>query len=65
MDIFGWGLLVWAIGSLVFLFAIETGTSMLDRPTISARVQSLGDKASIVVIWASFMVGYLLSHFFD
>ena len=65
MDVFGWSLLVWAVGSLVFLTGVEAAMVVTGKPTISARIQALGRSASIVVIWAMFVAGYLASHFFE
>ena len=58
-------LLIWAVGSLLFLLAVEAFTVWKGIPTISARVQSLGRQATIVVIWAMFLLGYLSCHFFE
>lgn len=58
-------LVAWLVGSLLFLLSIEAFTVARGLPTISARVQDLGQKAAIIVIWASFAAGYLLCHFFD
>lgn len=58
-------LVAWFFGSLAFLAAVETATVALGVPTISERVQTLGRKAVIVVIWASFACGFLLDHFFE
>ena len=65
MDPINAGLLFWFVGSLLILGAIEAYTAVKGIPTISARVQKLGSRASIVVIWTSFVVGYLLAHFWD
>ena len=58
-------LVLWFVGSLLFLFAVEAFTVWRGIPTISARVQALGRNALIVVIWAMFAVGYLSCHFFE
>ena len=58
-------LLIWLVGSLLFLLAVEAFTVWRGIPTISARVQALGRSAMIVVIWVMFAVGYLACHFFE
>ena len=58
-------LLVWALGSLLFLAAVEAFTVWRGIPTISARMQALGRNATIVVIWVMFILGYLSCHFFE
>lgn len=64
MDALGIGLLIWALGSLLFLAGVEARAIVTGRPTISQRVRHLG-KATIVVVMTSFVIGYLLAHFFD
>lgn len=64
MDTLGLILLVWALGSLVLLAVIEARAIATGRPTISQRVRNLG-KATIVIVMASFITGYLMAHFWD
>jgi hypothetical protein len=65
MDQLGIILLVWFLGSLLLLAGIEAVAVVTGRPTISARVRSIGRGATIVVILTSFTIGYLLAHFWD
>ena len=58
-------LLLWLVGSLLFLAAVEAFTVWRGIPTISARMQQLGRSATIVVIWVMFAVGYLACHFWE
>lgn len=58
-------LFAWGFGSLIFLGLVEAICVRLGLPTISERVQQLGRKAVIIVIWASFACGFLLDHFFE
>ena len=64
MDAPGWVLLVWLLGSLVLLAAVEAYTVMSGLPTISDRVRGLGD-TRIVLVLSVFITGYLAAHFFD
>lgn len=65
MDIAGWVLLIGTGLWVIMLFAVEAYTAMNGLPTISDRIRSIGGQASIVVIISSFVIGYLLSHFWD
>ncbi len=58
-------LVIWFAGSVVFLFAVEALTAVLHVPSISQRMHDLGKNATIVVIWSTFVIGYLLAHFWD
>lgn len=57
-------LLVWFLGSSVFLFAVEAACVVLRVPTISERLQSLGRSAPLVGIVVAWLTGAALIHFF-
>ena len=65
MDLPGWLLTIWALGSLLFLAGVEAYCAINHLPLISDRVAALGGHASIVVILSSVTIGYLLAHFWD
>jgi cytochrome b561 len=50
---------------VVLLFVIEARAIATGRPTISARVRSIGRGATIVIVISMFVLGYLSAHFFD
>jgi hypothetical protein len=65
VDAIGLILLIWFAGSILFLAIVEGYTAVKGLPVISERVARLGKNAQIVVIWTTFVIGYLLAHFFD
>lgn len=58
-------LVAWFVGSLLLLGGIELLAGLRGAPSISERIQAFGRRSTIVVIIASFAVGFLLAHFFD
>jgi cbb3-type cytochrome oxidase subunit 1 len=65
MDLPGWVLTIGTLAFVLMLVGVEAYTAMNGLPTISDRVRSLGDSASIVVVLTSLVIGYLLAHFWD
>jgi hypothetical protein len=57
-------LLIWALGSLLFLVAVEVLDVLLGRPTISEDLQALNDAAPVFGISICVLAGILLDHFF-
>jgi hypothetical protein len=65
MDSLGIALLIGTGLWVLLLFVIEARAVMTGRPTISARVRSIGRGATIVIVISMFVLGYLSAHFFD
>lgn len=63
-DLVNFALFVWFLGSLVFLFLVEAYTVEERIPTISERVQWLGNHVTIVRFSATVATVALLIHFF-
>ena len=65
MDNLGIVLLIGTALWVLLLFIIEARAVVTGKPTISARVRSLGRGATIVIVISMFVLGYLSAHFFD
>ena len=65
MDNLGVALLIGTGLWVLLLFIIEARAVVTGKPTISARVRSLGRGATIVIVISMFVLGYLSAHFFD